>query len=147
MVENLNLTGQLLRYKGFQFFLKDNFPLIKIVDVLEDNGSSERVYDLTKNTLNKYSDLSGIYITHPGAVVAKAVVEKGKTGSVKIICHDLGDDTMPYIQEGVISATISQDVFAQGHDPLIHLFNYLVAKWSPPKPRLLTRMDLVTKEN
>jgi methyl-accepting chemotaxis protein len=147
IVESLNLTGQHLRYKGFQFFLKDNCPLIKIVDVLEDNGNSELVYNLVKNALDKHSDLNGIYVTHPGGVVAKAVLEKGKSDRVKIICHDLGDDIMPYVQKGIISATISQDVFAQGHDPLIHLFNHVVSRWNPPKPRLLTRMDLVTQEN
>ena len=147
IVENLNLTGQHLRYKGFQYFLKDNYPSIKIVDVLEDSGNADLVYNLTKNTLNKHSDINGIYITHPGGMVAKALIDSGKAGNVKIICHDLGDDTMPYIQEGIIAATISQDVFAQGHDPLIHLFNHLVSKWNPSKQRLLTKMDLVTRDN
>jgi ABC-type sugar transport system substrate-binding protein len=93
---------------------------------LEDNSSADLVYSFTKNSLDKYPDLGGIYVTHPGGMVAKAVTDKGKIGKVKIICHDLGEDTMPYIEQGIIAATISQDVFAQGHDPLIHLFNHVV---------------------
>lgn len=147
IVENLKITGQHLRYKGFQHFLKENYPSIRIAEVLEDNGNSDLVYKITKLSLENHPDLNGIYITHPGAMAAKAIVDANKTGRVKIICHDLGDDTMPYIQQGVIAATISQDVFAQGHDPLIHLFNHLVSGWKPTKQRLLTKMDLVTKEN
>jgi methyl-accepting chemotaxis protein len=147
IVENLNLSGQHLRYKGFQLFLKENYPSIRIIDVLEDNGNSDLVYKLTKMSLEKYSDLNGIYTTHPGAMAAKAITDMRKADKVKVICHDLGDDTMPYVLDGVIAATISQDVFAQGHDPLIHLFNHIVSGWKPAKQRLLTKMDLVTKEN
>jgi ABC-type sugar transport system substrate-binding protein len=54
---------------------------------------------------------------------------------------------MEYVAKGVITGTIGQDPFAQGHDPAIRLFNYLVAGEVPPAGRLLTRADFVTKDN
>jgi hypothetical protein len=64
-----------------------------------------------------------------------------------IISHDLVDETMPYVQSGVITATIGQDPYGQGHDLAVHLFNHLAAGWQPPTSRLLTPSDLVTSGN
>jgi methyl-accepting chemotaxis protein len=54
---------------------------------------------------------------------------------------------MRYIKKGIVTATLGQDTFAQGHDPVIHLFNHIVKRWSPVQPRLLTTNDLITVEN
>jgi methyl-accepting chemotaxis protein len=75
------------------------------------------------------------------------VLEAGKQGQVRIVCHDLVNETMRDIQDGVIFATLGQDPFAQGHEPVIHLYNHVVAGWRPSAPRLLTHMDLVTRDN
>jgi methyl-accepting chemotaxis protein len=42
---------------------------------------------------------------------------------------------------------LGQNPFAQGHDPVIHLYNHLTAGWEPSTRRLLTHMDVVTHEN
>jgi methyl-accepting chemotaxis protein/ribose transport system substrate-binding protein len=54
---------------------------------------------------------------------------------------------MQFVDNGVIYATIGQDPFAQGHDPAIRLFNYLVGDVVPECGRLVTRADIVTKKN
>ena len=54
---------------------------------------------------------------------------------------------MAYLRDGVITATLSQNPYAQGHDPAIHLYNYLVAKSEPPMSRLLMPMQIITREN
>ncbi len=71
----------------------------------------------------------------------------GKTGVIHMVSFDFVDETMQYVKAGVIDATIGQDPFAQGHDPAIRLFNYLVAKQMPPFGRLVTKADVVTKDN
>ena len=77
-------------------------------------------------------DLAGIYVTAGGPFgAAKAVEEAGMTGKVKVVSFDFVEETMQYVQKGVISATIGQDPFAQGHDPAIRLYNYLVRQSSP----------------
>jgi methyl-accepting chemotaxis protein len=81
------------------------------------------------------------------AAVARAIVDAGLAGKVKLVCHDLVDETMEYVAKGVINATLGQDPFAQGHDTVINLFNHMVSGWRPATPRLLTVMDVVTPEN
>lgn len=147
ILEKFGIIGHELRKKGFQNYLKENYPSINIIDVVEGQNNFEICYEKTKWLLNKYHDLNGIYVTHTGEAVAKAVNDLKVKDRIKIVCHDMGSSTMNYVINGYISATISQDEFAQGHDPVIHLFNHIVANWEPPNPRLLTNMQLVTKNN
>jgi len=98
--------------------------------------------------LKKHNEINGIYVTHSGGFnVAAAVADFGKSGKIKIISHDLSSDTMKYVKEGIITATISQDGFGQGYDSLIHLFNHLTAGWRPDNPRILTNLDIVNNTN
>ena len=142
-------SGLELRRKGFESMLREKYPEIQIVDVKENHDSTEESYSITKDLIKRYPHLTGIYITEGATpcAVAKAILESKKKGKVKIICHDLTDEVMPYVKNGVVTATLGQDPFAQGHDPVIHLFNYVVANWRPSTPRLLTQMDVVKPEN
>ncbi|MBO8131018.1 MAG: substrate-binding domain-containing protein [Candidatus Marinimicrobia bacterium] len=145
---SFNATGLELRRRGFQSYIYNNFKDIKIIGAFEEHESDEIAYQVTREIIQKYPDIKGIYVTEgatpPG--VAKAVEESGRT-DIKIVGHDLTDETMRYLKKGIISVTIGQGPFAQGHDPVIHLFNHLVGGWKPNTPRLLTNMDIVTKEN
>ena len=141
-------AGLELRRKGFESFLFEHAPGIEILPAAETNENVETAYRLASEALQEHSDLVGFYIpegTSPCGV-ARAVVDTGRR-DIRIVAHDLTDETMRYVKDGVIDVTLGQDPFAQGHDPVIHLYNHLVAKWVPPTPRLLTRMDLVTPEN
>jgi methyl-accepting chemotaxis protein/ABC-type sugar transport system substrate-binding protein len=142
-------TGQELRRKGFQSLLNEKYDGIRILEVLENREDPEIAYKQTKDLLKRHPRLSGIYITE-GATpqgVARAVAESKRQRPVKIVCHDITDETMRYVKKGVITATVGDNSFAQGHDPVIHLFNHLAAGWQPETPRLLIDMDVVTKAN
>lgn len=149
IVSHLSQVSMMVRRKGFESMLHEKYPGIKIVDTVEDQGGPVRAYTLTRELLKRYLHLDGIYVANGGGPpgVARAVEEAGLAGRIKIVCHDLVDETMRYLANGVITATLSQDPFAQGHDPVIHLFNHLVTGWRPDTPRLLTAMELVTREN
>jgi len=138
-----------LRSKGFQTVLHEQYPQVQVVGMRENHFNLEATRTATQAFLNEYPDLAGVYITDGGVPfgAAQAVVETNRVGRVKIVCHDLVDDTMRYLQQGVVTATVSQGPFAQGHDPVIHLFNYVVAGEKPPAPQLLTPIEIVTQEN
>ena len=151
----LVMTGQFsqvvleLRRVGFESHLRENYPNVEVVDDVENHYNPDETYAMTKVYLKKYPMLAGIYSTEAGGIAgaAKAVAEAGKAGQIKIFCHDLVDENMPYVMQGVIAATVGQDPFAQGHDPVIHLFNYLVTGVAPENPLLLTEMDMITADN
>jgi methyl-accepting chemotaxis protein len=143
------VSGQNLRRKGFKNYLEKKYPDIKIVEVIEHQENIDKCYQSVLTLLKKWPNLDGIYVcegTTPSGA-AKAVIDSGKTERVKIVAHDLSDETMHYLDQGVITATLSQNPFAQGYDPIIHLYNYLVTKEKPIITRLLTLIELVTKDN
>ena len=142
-------TSHQLRSKGFEIVLREKYPNVKILEAVEHHDSGENCRLLTLELLKKYPKLSGIYIAEGGTPfsAARALMESGAAGRVKLITHDLVDETMQYLMQGAITATVGQDPFAQGHDPVIHMFNHLVAGWQPPAPRLLTHADMVTQKN
>ncbi len=147
VLESFNIIAHELRRKGFQNALREKFPSVQIIQTVETFLNADKSYNETSALLKRHPDLDGIYVTHGGSVVGKAVYDSGKQGKLKVVCHDLADETMNFVSKGVINATLSQDVFAQGHDPVIHLFNHIAAKWNPVQPRLLTNIELVTLDN
>jgi len=145
----LTAAGPGVRRKGFVSAIHERFPGIEIVTTIQATENAEIAFQATKELLQKYPNIQGLYVT-AGATphaVARAVIEAGRQGQIKIIAHDLVDETMRDLQQGILTATLGQDAFAQGHEPVIHLYNYLAAGWRPPAPRLLTNLDVVTRRN
>ena len=50
---------------------------------------------------------------------------------VKIVCFDYDEEVIKADKKGHIHAAIGQDPFGQGHDPIIHMYNYLVTGERP----------------
>ena len=142
-------AGLELRRIGFQNLLREEFPQMQVVDVTEANDNPAVAYANTLELLQRFPKLAGIYVNASSAPagVARAIVDAGKAGQVKVVGHDLFDETMEYLQRGVIIATLGQDPSAQGHDVAVHLFNHLVTGWRPSQPFIQTPMDIVTPDN
>ena len=148
LTRNFSITGLELRRKGFQNVLREKFPSIDVVDVSETTDDKEVGLQRTIDVIKKHPDLNGIYITFTGGdLLGKAIENLHKEEKIISISHDLTNDTIKYIQKGSLTATLGQDVYAQGHDPAIHLFNHIVNRWKPQQSRMLTINDVVTKEN
>jgi methyl-accepting chemotaxis protein len=142
-------SGAELRRKGFQNVLREEFSQIKVVEILETQGKAELIVEYTKQLLQRNPNLSGIYLTEgsPPPYVARTLIEIKKEKQVKIVCHDLLDETMRYLQKGIVAATLASDPFVMGHDSVIHLFNHLVDGWKPSAPLLFTAVDIVDINN
>jgi ribose transport system substrate-binding protein len=136
-----------LRRKGALESLK-KYPDIKVVGEVENKDKAETAYSQAKDFLTANPDLKAIYVTAGGPFgAAKAIEEMELTGKVKIVCFDFVDETIQYVRKGVISATIGQDPFGQGFDPIVYAYNQLRAEQKPPQEKMWTRLDVVTKDN
>jgi len=137
-----------LRRLGFVDTIAAEFPNIQIVGEVENLDQAATAYDQAQDFMTAHPDLRGIYVTAGGPFGAAAAVrDAGKAGEVQVVSFDFVDETMEFVAEGVIYATIGQNPFAQGHDPAIRLFNYLVAGEVPPCARLVTDASVVTADN
>ncbi len=136
------------RVKGFEDALKVGCPNATVVGRVENQDKADRAYQQAKDFMTAHSDLGGIIaIAGSPFGAARAIDEVGKAGKVHLITFDAVDETMDYVEKGVVDATIGQDPDAQGHDPAVRLYNYIVAGQLPPAGRLATRADVITKAN
>lgn len=137
-----------LRRTGFTDCIAENYPDIEIVGEVENQDQGDIAFTQAQDFMTANPDLNGIYVTAGGPFGAAAAVEDaGMTGEVAVVSFDFVDETMEYVQKGVISATIGQNPYAQGHDPAIRLFNYLVGGVVPECGRLITEAAVVTQDN
>ena len=137
-----------LRRKGFVEYLAKNNPDVTIVGTVENNDKGDVAFTQANDFMTANPDLAGIYVTAGGPFGAAEAVDKaGKTGKVQVVSFDFVDETMQYVQKGTIYGTIGQDPLAQGHDPAVRLFNYLVGGVMPECGRMVTKSDVVTKDN
>ncbi len=149
LLNSFKRSSQNIRRKGFVSMLAVKYPAVEIVEVLEEFEEYEKTYNFTKELIHKYPDLKGIYIaegTTPAAA-AKALKDMGKTAEIKIVTHDITKETIRFLKTGLISATLSQNPYMQGYNPVIHLYNYLVTRKKPMVTRLLTDLEEVNLEN
>jgi len=137
-----------LRRNGFIDYLKKNYPDVEVVGTAENQDKGDVAFTQANDFMTANPDLAGIYITAGGPFGAAEAVDKaGKAGKVHVVSFDFVDETMQYVKKGVIDGTIGQDPFAQGHDPAIRLFNMIVGGVSPECGRMVTKADVVNKDN
>jgi ribose transport system substrate-binding protein len=136
------------RVKGFEDALKKGCPQSTVVGMVENQDKAENAYQQAKDFMTAHPDLGGIIaIAGSPFGAARAVDEAKKAGKVHLVTFDAVAETLDYVDKGVIDASIGQDPDAQGHDPVIRLYNYLVAGQLPPYGKLLTKAEIITKEN
>ncbi len=136
------------RQRGFEDALKAGCPGVTVVGRVENQDKAEAAYQQARDFMTAHADLGGLVVIAGGPFgAARAVEEAGKAGRVRLVTFDAVDETMDFVDKGVIDATIGQDPLAQGHDPAVRLYNYVVAGQLPPAGRLATRADVITKAN
>lgn len=128
---SFSVIGHELRRNGAKSVLEKESG-INIVSEVENNDKSEEAYNATTNMITANPDLKAIYVTAGGpSGAAKAIEDAGKTGEIKLICHDVLEETAPYLESKTISVCIDQDPFNQGYEPVIAAFNTLMGEPAP----------------
>jgi ribose transport system substrate-binding protein len=142
-----NVTAHELRRTGFVDVIEEEFPGIEIVGQVENLDQAEKARAQAIDFMTAYPDLAGIYVTAGGPIGAgQAVKEAGKAGDIKIVAFDPLPQSVEYLKDGSIQALIGQNPYAEGRDPVIRVFNYLMTGELPEARFMFTRDDVVTIE-
>ncbi len=116
---------------------------VKLALEIEAELSDEVVYKQAMEALASYPDIKVFVIVTGGiAGAARAIRETGRIGKTKLVCFDYDNNVIEMIKEGIVYAAMGQDPFGQGHDPIIALYNYLVAG-EVPESISYTRTEVV----
>jgi methyl-accepting chemotaxis protein/ABC-type sugar transport system substrate-binding protein len=120
---------------------------IKIVAEIDENISNEIVNNRMKEVLTQFPNLKGVIVNAGGIIgAAHAIEEMKRVGKVKLFCFDYDNEIIALIKKGIIDTAMGQDPFGQGHDPIIYLYNYLVAN-EKPKDVTHTRIEVMDIRN
>lgn len=139
-----------LRINGFNTYLSANFAGTRVVRIIDSSGlTEEQIVSEIEAVLKEHPDLTGFYGTDIESFMPMVNYMKNNrlNGKIKVVTHDLSDEIARLIQDGMITASVCQNPFAQGYDTVIHLYNHLVDGWKPPVERLLITPDIVRKDN
>ena len=139
---NLETSVNKIRTDGINEAIRKKKNVRVVAQILAEIDEN-LVYNNTKELLEKYPNLKTIVIVASGIhAAAKAIVDMGRKGKTKIICFDYDQSVIELIKEGIVYTAMGQDAFGQGHDPIITLYNYLVAN-EVPAPITYTRTEVI----
>jgi methyl-accepting chemotaxis protein len=137
------------RRKGFHKVIHKKYPDIHVLEFRENNTSIELTNRITHELITKYKNLNGIY-SCDGCTpfeIARVVEETGNAGKIKIVCHDLVEETMKYVEKGVISTVVFQNPYKQGYDCAVHAYNIINSSKKFFISRLLIPMEIISSKN
>jgi len=130
-----------------QAFLKacDNVGL-NVLDAIDMNDDSEYFESILPGIFEKYADITdGIYITSGLSVPLCDYIKKNNL-DITLVTFDTYNEIREYLKEGIISATISQDVAGQMRRAFSTLVMYKVLSIQPEK-EIYTDVSLILKSN
>lgn len=142
-----NVSAHELRRQGIEDELAKHTN-IKVVGSVENHDSGDEAYTAAKDFITANPDLKGIVVTAGGPHgAAKAIEELGLSDQVQLVCFDTTDEIIGYVKKGVIKATIGQDPFGQGCDPIVLAYNQVVSGKAEVTGKAYTKMDAYTPDN
>lgn len=143
---SLTAPDHVRRVQGFRKSIV-KYPGIHVVFESPDNDDLDKAVSLTENALQAHPDLVGIFGSNASNPIgaARAVKNAGKIGKVKIVGVDDLPETLAFIKEGVINATMAQRQWDQGYWAVIYAVEKNQGHTLPQDHETGSR--LVTREN
>ena len=144
---NPDVIGNVERKQGF---VKEigNYKAMKVAAEVIVADDSDDVYKKTYDLLNKNGNIDIIFLTNGFPEdAARAIVDAKRAGKTRLIGFDLNPNLFPYIKNGAIGTIISQDAFGQGHDPIVLMYNHLVAGKPFPSQIISCRQSVADATN
>ncbi|WP_042368119.1 substrate-binding domain-containing protein [Streptacidiphilus neutrinimicus] len=115
LVGSLTASNAVQRIQGFEDALKGSD--IKVVNKLSDSMDASKALTNAQTAIQTDPNVNGLYgvYSYDGPSAAQAVQSAGKAGQVKVISDDTDAQTLSFIKQGVIQASIVQSPYQQGY--------------------------------
>ncbi|MER7581177.1 substrate-binding domain-containing protein [Kitasatospora sp. NPDC097691] len=115
LVGSLTASNAVERIQGFEDALKGTG--IEVANKLADNMDAAKALTNAQTAIQTDPGVTGLYgvYSYDGPSAAQAVQAAGRAGKVKVISDDSDAQTLTFIQQGVIQATVVQSPYQQGY--------------------------------
>jgi ribose transport system substrate-binding protein len=147
------------RVAGLAEALK-NFPAIKLTKILDDKGDARSAFDQVSELIQKKEKVDGIICLEAtgGSGAAEALHRLSMEGKVRIVAFDGDPETLDWIDQGAITATITQKPYVMSyyglkflddlHHNAVHQFKDWRTALAAPMPTFVdTGTVVVDKSN
>ena len=134
-----------LREIGFRSIIRNDYPQIKILDLVSGGDDNHGNYLQVCQFLSDHPDASGIYSVGGGNLgVIKAIDEFSKDGGVSVVAHNLCDIKRKLLMNGKIKGVIHYNPQTAAQ----LLISALNSQTYTRKPRNLSvAIEIILKEN
>ena len=114
------------RQRGFEECLRDHYPNINVVAVMNDEADPSRAANIAVQMFEDYPSIVGLFGTDAASGVGAAIAlsEKDKLGEVKVVAFDKDSEVLELVEQGKIEATLVQRTFAMSYFGLKFLYDY-----------------------
>lgn len=135
------------RKKGILDVIKKNKKLTVVEDIVI-HDVADTVYASVMEYLSGKTNIQGLCIAGGGVEgAAKALEELGLADRIKLVGFEHTQEIFNHIKKGNIYASIGQDTFGQGHDPIIWMYNCIMTGEKTPSEIMYLRSDVVDSSN
>ncbi|MCD1261401.1 LacI family DNA-binding transcriptional regulator [Paenibacillus athensensis] len=147
VVRNGYLPNMEQRIAGFRGYFTAN-PDLHVLGPFQVPGTQRDTAEHIYQMLQRHPNLIGLFAASDNlAEAAEAVKRSDRGGQVALVGFDMNERYAELIREGTVSAVICQEPFYQGYYPINALFDYIVEKQRPRHARIITRLEVVLREN
>lgn len=107
---SLHLRDHAERLEGFRAALASEFPVIDIIGPLEGHDERTETAKIIRQLLADHPDLAGLYNLGAGnAGLVSALEASGRSGSLRVIAHELTAPTRAGLISGAIDVVLDQN--------------------------------------
>lgn len=121
---------------------------VEIMKILYNHDNQSETYSCADRLVSEYPELDLIYVTSFNTIpVCKCLENKGLSGKIKVVGHDVYRELVPYIRNGQQIATIYQNPQQVGIMCVDMLVRAIIGGEKPPKKKYAVRPEIVLASN
>jgi len=153
LAANPQFLGTRRRVEGFCSNVKRLNPTASVLEICDIPMRSEKaaydyIFDITVRKIRQYPDMNVIYVTNGLTQWAAAAVKScRKCGKIQVFGYECTEMTYPFIQQGLIGATINQRPAQQWYNAISIMYEYLTGDRKIKNPIFPAECSIIIEES
>ena len=143
---SMSSLGHSLRVEGFAGELK-RFRGMRIVETVEMHDDEAASYRVVGELMERKTEVDAFFFAAGGKEGGiRAIREKKRAHGMRIVTVDIDPYIRRCLADGTVAATICQQPFVQGYEPVRQLAGYLLHGEAPAEKMQYTQAEIVIRQ-
>ncbi len=145
---SMSILGHNQRVQGFLSDIKDDYPNVHYVGVVENNDDDIKSYAVVKKLMTASPEITAVYFAAAGVYGGIQAIEECRADNMPIIitCDDV-EQTKQLVKNGKIEATVCQQPHRQGFEAVHLVLEYLISGKKPESDVLYMENQIKIAQN